>query len=55
VGHVADLQKLRSAYRFFFFAVKPEGKKLFGRRRYRWKENINVTIIKILDSIRLAE
>lgn len=38
VGHVARKGKRRVAYRIL--AGKPEEKKLLGRRRYIWDDNI---------------
>jgi hypothetical protein len=47
----------RGAYRVF--VVKPEGKRPFGRRRHRWKGNINMDLQEVgwesMDWIGLAQ
>jgi hypothetical protein len=43
-GHVARMGETRKAYRLL---VKPEGKKLLGRRRRRWVDNIKMDLVEI--------
>jgi hypothetical protein len=38
-GHVACKGDMRGAYRLF--VKRPKGKRLLGRPRRRWKDNIN--------------
>jgi hypothetical protein len=42
VGHVAQLGEKRNAYRLL--VGKPEGKKLLGRPRHRWVDNIRMDL-----------
>jgi hypothetical protein len=42
VGHVARIGKKRNAYRFL--VGKPEGKRLLGRPRRRWVDNIRMDL-----------
>jgi len=39
-GHVARMGEMRNAYKIL--AVKPEGKRTFGRRRSRWEDGIGM-------------
>jgi hypothetical protein len=39
VWHVGYMGKMRNVYTFFLAGL-PEGKKPFGRARYRWKDNV---------------
>jgi hypothetical protein len=41
-GHVARMGKKRNAYRLLM--GKPEGKRLLGRRRRRWLDNIRMDL-----------
>jgi len=40
--HVARLEKRRGAYRVL--VGKPQGKRSFGRPRYRWKDNVKLDL-----------
>jgi hypothetical protein len=40
VGHVAHMGERRDVY--MVLVGKPEGKRLLGRPRYRWEDNIKV-------------
>jgi len=42
VGHVAYMGEMRNAYKILF--GKPEGKKLLGRPRCRWEDNIEMDL-----------
>jgi len=39
-GHVACMGKIRNAYKIL--VGKPEGKRLHGRPRHRWEDNIRM-------------
>jgi hypothetical protein len=56
-GHVAHMREKRNAYRIL--VGKPEGKRPLGRRRRRWKNNINMDLREIgwgdMDWIYLAQ
>jgi hypothetical protein len=56
-GHVARMRENRNAYRIL--VGKPEGKRLLGRRRHRWEDNIKMTLRDIrlcgMDWIDLAQ
>ena len=56
MGHVASTEDKIIAYRVL--VRKPGGKRLVGRPRYRWEDNINVYYTEIefegLDGIELA-
>jgi hypothetical protein len=41
-GHVARMMAKRNAYRIF--VGKPEGKRLLGRHRRRWVDNIKMDL-----------
>jgi hypothetical protein len=43
--YVARMGKMRNAYKFLF--GKPEGKRLLGRRRRRWEDNIRMDLREI--------
>jgi hypothetical protein len=43
--HVAHLEKRRGAYRVL--VGKPQGKREFGRPRYRWKDNVKLDLKEI--------
>jgi hypothetical protein len=45
VGHVAHMEKGRGAYRVF--VGMPEGKRLLGRLRHRWEDNIKMDLREI--------
>jgi hypothetical protein len=56
VGHVARMGEERSVHRVL--AGKPEGKKLLGRPRRRWEDNIKMDLQKVggaVDWIELAQ
>jgi len=38
-GHVADMGEMRGAY--MILVGRSEGKRLLGRPRHRWEDNIN--------------
>jgi hypothetical protein len=44
-GHVVRVGEERGVYRVF--VGKPEGKKLVGRRRSRWEDNIKMDLQKV--------
>jgi hypothetical protein len=44
-GYVACMGKKRNACRIFL--GRPEGKKLLGRPRHRWEDNIKITLRKV--------
>jgi hypothetical protein len=56
-GHVARMGKKRNACRIL--VGKPEGKRLLGRRRRRWEDNIGMDLREIgwggMDWIDLAQ
>jgi hypothetical protein len=56
-GHVARMGKTRNAYRIL--VGKPEGKRLLGRPRRRWVDNIRIDLREIgwdgMDWIDLAQ
>jgi hypothetical protein len=56
-GHVARIWEERNVYRLF--VGNPEGKRLIGRTRRRWVDNIKIDLLEIgsdgLDWIRLAQ
>jgi hypothetical protein len=56
-GHVARIGETRNAYRIL--VGKPEGKRLLGRQRHRWVDNIKMDLREIgwdgLDWIDLAQ
>jgi hypothetical protein len=37
-GHVAYMKKIR---KINYWAEKPEGKRLLGRPKHRWEDNLN--------------
>jgi len=45
VGHVACTGDRRVAYRVL--VRRPEGKRLLGRHRHRWEDNIKMDLIEI--------
>jgi hypothetical protein len=45
VGHAAQMGQKRAAYRLL--VGKPEGKRLLGRRRRRWIDNIKIDLVEI--------
>jgi predicted CoA-binding protein len=55
-GHVACLGKKRNSYRVL--VVNPEGKRLLGRPRCRWEDNIKMHLKEIgcedLDWVNMA-
>jgi hypothetical protein len=57
VGHIACMGERRGVYRVLLW--KPEGKRLFGRPRRRWEDNIRMDLQKVgyggMDWIELAE
>jgi hypothetical protein len=57
MGHVARIEAKRNAYRLL--VGKPEGKKLLGKPRRRWVNNIKMDLGEIrlggVDWIRLAQ
>jgi hypothetical protein len=57
VGHVAPIRKKRNAYRLL--VGKPEGKRLLGRPRRRWVDNIRMDLEEVewgdVDWIGLAQ
>jgi hypothetical protein len=56
-GHVAQMEEKRKAYRLL--VGKPEGKRLVGRPRHRWVDNIRVDLLELgwgdVDWIGLAQ
>jgi hypothetical protein len=44
-GHVACIGEGRGLYRFL--VRKPEGKRLFGRPRHRWEDNIKMDLQEV--------
>jgi hypothetical protein len=56
-GHVVQMGKKRNAYRLL--VGKPEGKRLLGRPRHRWADNIKIDLLEIgwggVDWIGLAQ
>jgi hypothetical protein len=44
VGHIARMGEKRNAYRL---VGKPEGKKLLGRPRYRWVNNLRMDLVEV--------
>jgi hypothetical protein len=46
VGHVARMGEKRNAYRIL--VGKVEGKRLLGRPRYRWVDNIRMDLGKVM-------
>ena len=56
-GHVARMGERRGVYRVL--VRKPEGKRLLGRPRRRWEDNIKMDLQEVgcggLDWIKLAE
>jgi hypothetical protein len=56
-GHVARMGEMRNAYRIL--EGKPEGKRLLGRPRHRWVDNIKMDLREIgwdgMDWIYLAQ
>ena len=42
VGHVARMREGKVVHRVL--VVKPEGKRLLGRPRHRWEDNININL-----------
>jgi hypothetical protein len=57
VGHIARMGKKRNTYRLL--VGKPEGKRLLGRTRGRWVDNIRMDLLELgwgdLDWIGLAQ
>jgi hypothetical protein len=45
VGHVSCIKEKRNAYRVS--VGKPEGKRLLGRARHMWKDNINMDLREV--------
>ena len=56
-GHVARMGERRGAYRIL--VGKPEGKRLLGRPRLRWEDNIKMDLqevgCRVMDCIELAQ
>jgi len=56
-GHVAHMGERRGIYRVL--VGKPEGKRLLGRPRYRWEDNIKMGLQEVgfggMDWIKLAQ
>ena len=56
-GHVARMGERRGVYRFL--VAKPEGNKLLGKPRCRWKDNTNMDLQEVgcgyMDWIELAQ
>ena len=56
-GHVARMRERRGVYRVL--VGKPEGKRPFGRPRYRWEDNIKRDLQEVecggMDWIELAQ
>jgi hypothetical protein len=56
-GHVAHMEERRGIYRVL--VGKPEGKRLLGRHRYRWEDNIKKDLQEVgcggMDWIELAQ
>jgi len=46
-GHAAGMGKVRNAYKIL--VRKPEGKRLLGRHRRKWEDNIRMNVREILD------
>jgi hypothetical protein len=44
-GHIASIAEWRSTY--VVLMGKPEGKRVLGRRRYRWGDNIRRVLREI--------
>jgi hypothetical protein len=44
-GHVARMGEKRNAYRLL--VGKPEGKRLLGRPRHRWVDNIKLDLLEV--------
>jgi hypothetical protein len=44
-GHVARIWKKRNAYRLL--VGKPEGRRLLGRQRPRWVDNIMTNLVEV--------
>jgi hypothetical protein len=44
-GHIALMGEMRCVYRVL--VGKPEGKRLFGRRRRRWEYNIKMDLQEV--------
>jgi len=44
-GHSACMGDMRKAYNILF--GKPDGKRLLGRRRHRWEDNIRMDVSEI--------
>jgi hypothetical protein len=53
-GHVARMGEMRNAYTDYYYRLcrllvgKPEGKRLQGRPRGRWVDNIRMVVVKAL-------
>jgi hypothetical protein len=45
VGHIARIGDMGDAHNIF--VVKPEGKRVLGRSRYRWEDNIKMGLKQI--------
>jgi hypothetical protein len=45
VGHVALVEEIRNPYKILF--RKPKGKRLLGRPRYWWEDNIRMDLREI--------
>jgi hypothetical protein len=45
VGHVARIGEKRNTYRLL--VGKPEGKRLLGRPRRRWVDNIRIDLVEV--------
>jgi len=45
VGHVAHIREMKNAYKIL--VGKSEGKRLLGRPRLRWKDNIRMDLREI--------
>jgi hypothetical protein len=44
-GHVACMEQMKNSYRILL--RKPKGKRLLGRPRYRWEDNIRMNLREI--------
>jgi hypothetical protein len=42
VGYVESMEQMKDAYKILI--MRPEGKRLLGRHRSRWEENIRIII-----------
>ena len=57
MGHVASMGERRGVYRVL--VEKPEGKRLLGRTRRRWEDNIEIDLQEVgcegIDRVDLAQ